>query len=157
MKLLIELENVLKALRLAAAAHSGQVDKAGEDYIKHPIAVAGLVDTEELQIVALLHDVVEDTSVTFDDLKREGFDDNVISAVDHLTHRENESREGYLSRVLENPLAATVKLADLMHNSDLGRIKNPTEKDLLRTRRYKREIDFLRDAIAKGGLKSLQH
>lgn len=146
MKLLLESESVSKALRLATAAHSGQVDKAGENYIKHPIAVAQTVNTAEAQTVALLHDIVEDTPVTFEELKAEGFSDAVLHAVYCLTHQEGEARDIYISRIAENPLATTVKLADLAHNSDLSRIPAPTEKDFARAERYAREIDFLKQA-----------
>lgn len=146
MRLLLESEIVSKALRLATAAHSGQVDKAGVDYIRHPIAVAESLNTEEEQTAALLHDVVEDTTLTLEDLKREGFSDRVLDAVQHLTHGKNESREAYLRRVKENPLAVRIKLADLAHNSDLSRIKCPTEKDVARVERYKKEAAFLTES-----------
>lgn len=147
MKLLLESENVSKALRLATAAHKGQVDKAGVDYIKHPIAVAEFLDTEDEQTAALLHDTVEDTEVTLENLKAEGFSDTALHAVYCLTHKKDESRETYLQRVAENPLAVKVKLADLAHNSDLSRLPAPTEKDFARAERYAKEIAFLRAHI----------
>lgn len=134
----------MKALRLATAAHSGQVDKAGVDYIKHPITVAEALDTEVAQTVALLHDVIEDTDITLEDLKRESFSDSVIHAILCLTRRTDESREVYISRIAENPLATTVKLADLAHNSDLSRLPKPTESDYTRVARYAKEINFLK-------------
>lgn len=145
MGLLLESESVSNALQIATAAHSGQVDKAGADYIKHPIAVAEQLETEEEQTVALLHDVVEDTAVTLEDLESCGFSDSVLHAVDCLTHKEGEPRDAYLQRVSKNPLAVKVKLADLKHNSDLSRISEPTEKDFQRAERYKTEIAFLRN------------
>lgn len=147
LKLLLESESVLKALRLATAAHSGQVDKAGADYIKHSIAVAEALDTEEEQTAALLHDTIEDTEVTLDRLKAEGFSSVVVVAVERLTHRNGESRETYLQRVVENPLAVKVKLADLAHNSDLSRLSVPTEKDYARAERYAKETAFLKAHI----------
>ena len=146
MRLLTESESVLKALRLATAAHSGQVDKAGEDYIKHPITVAESVSTEEAQTAALLHDVVEDTGLTLDDLRQAGFSEGILCAVDALTHREGESREAYITRLAKKPLAVTVKLADLRHNSDLSRLTSPTETDYMRVARYKGEIELLQRA-----------
>lgn len=143
MKLLLDSESVAKALRLATEAHRGQVDKAGRDYINHPVAVAERLDTAEAQTAALLHDVVEDTAVTLNDLRSEGFSERVVSAVEHLTHREGEPREDYIARIAENPLAVTVKLADLAHNSDLGRLPEVSEKDLQRVERYKRETELL--------------
>lgn len=147
MKLLLESENVSKALRLATAAHKGQVDKAGVDYIRHPIAVAESLDTEDEQIAALLHDTVEDTEVTLEDLKSEGFSDTVLHAVYCLTHKKDEPREAYLQRVAENPLAVKVKLADLAHNSDLSRLPSPAAKDFARAERYAKETAFLKAHI----------
>lgn len=147
MKLLLESESVSKALRLATAAHKGQVDKAGSDYIKHPITVAEFLDTEDEQTAALLHDTVEDTEVTFEDLKAEGFSGTVLHAVYCLTHKKGEAREAYLQRVAENPLAVKIKLADLAHNSDLSRLPAPTEKDFSRAERYAKEIAFLKAHI----------
>lgn len=144
MKLLLESKTVLQAYQLAKAAHNGQLDKGGNDYINHPVAVAESVSTEEEQIVALLHDIVEDTPMTLENLREQGFSEQVVKAVDCLTKRDGESLKIYLGRVKQNPLARTVKLADLAHNSDLRRIPAPTEKDLSRTRRYQEEIDFLK-------------
>lgn len=144
MKLLLESESVSKALRLAAAAHKGQVDKAGKDYIGHPIAVAESLDTEEEQTAALLHDTVEDTEVTLEGLKAEGFSAAVVRAVECLTQRNGEPREAYLLRVAANPLAIKVKLADLAHNSDLSRLSAPAEKDYARAERYAKEAAFLK-------------
>lgn len=148
MKLLREYQSVTTALELATVAHRGQVDKAGCDYINHPVTVAEMLDTEEQQTVALLHDVVEDTDITLDNLRERGFSASVVAAVDCLTHRSGESRDSYLQRIAENPLAVSVKLADLTHNSDLGRLASPTEKDFARTARYKQEIDYLRSFSA---------
>lgn len=149
MKLLRESKSVVSALELATAAHRGQVDKAGRDYINHPITVAESLNTEEEQTVALLHDVVEDTDITLDDLRGRGFSDSIVAAVDCLTHRSGEPRDTYLRRIAENPLAVTVKLADLTHNSDLSRLANPTEKDLARAARYKREMEYLRSPVSR--------
>lgn len=144
MKLLIELESVSKALRLATAAHKGQTDKGGADYIKHPIAVAECFDDEEGQIVALLHDTIEDTEVTIENLRAEGFSDAILNAVYCLTQKKDESRNDYLQRVTENSLAAKVKIADLAHNSDLSRITSPTQKDFARVEKYTKEVTFLK-------------
>ncbi len=143
MKLLLESKEVWKAHQLAIAAHSGQVDKGGSPYINHPVAVAEALETEEEQIVALLHDVVEDTPITLEELLGRGFSRSVVEAVDCLTKREGEAREAYLARIKQNPLATVVKLADLRHNSDLSRIPFPTEKDFARVRKYQKEMEFL--------------
>lgn len=144
-----QLHNTLSvhaALALAAEAHAGQKDKAGQDYILHPIHVAMSLETEEAQTVALLHDVVEDTPVTLADLRTRGFSEAVLQAVDCLTHREGETRSAYLKRIAANPLAIRVKLADLAHNSDLRRIPAPTERDIARAARYQEEMAQLRRA-----------
>ncbi len=145
MKLLLESKEVWKAHQLAAAAHKGQTDKGGSPYINHPIAVAEALETEEEQVVALLHDVVEDTPITLEELLKQGFSQRVVQAVDCLTHREGEPREAYLARIKSDSLATAVKLSDLRHNSDLGRIPIPTEKDFARVEKYKREMEYLKN------------
>ena len=134
---------VLRALEIAAAAHSGQVDKSGVAYILHPITVAGLVETPEEKTVAYLHDVVEDTAVTLEDLRKEGFPDVIVEAVDAMTRRDGEQRDAYLKRVKNDPIARKVKLADLTHNSDLSRIPDPKEKDIRRRDNYLKEMEYL--------------
>ncbi len=140
-----ESAQVQKAYAIAAAAHAGQVDKAGADYINHPLTVASFVETDEEKIVALLHDVVEDTAVTLRDLRDAGFSEAVVHAVDCVTKRAGEALQDYLLRVKSDPLATSVKLADLRHNSDLSRLAAPTEKDLARAERYRAEIAFLKE------------
>ncbi len=137
------MDYVLLAREIAEKAHFGQVDKAGADYVNHPIAVAGMVETENEKIVAYLHDVVEDTEVTLKDLAEAGFNETIIEAVDAMTHRKGEPREDYLARVKANPIARKVKLADLRHNSDLSRIPDPKEKDIKRREKYLKEMAFL--------------
>jgi hypothetical protein len=129
------------ALKLAIAVHEGQVDKGGRPYIEHPLAVEGLVSTPKQRVVALLHDVVEDTGVTLDDLKC--FGQQVVKAVDAITKRPGEPLNDYLIRVEANPLARAVKIADLTHNSDLSRIPNPTQKDYERVEQYQEKIAIL--------------
>ena len=135
------------ALSIARKAHEGQLDKAGVDYIEHPIYVASQVDTEEEKAVALLHDVIEDTDVTVNDLKEAGFSDEVVLAVSVITKKAGEDYEEYLDRVKQNPIALRVKIADMEHNSDISRIKNPTEKDLKRLEKYKIRLMELREAL----------
>lgn len=144
MALLRESKSVLKALELAQNAHRGQVDKGGQPYILHPMHVAESLHTEEEQIAGLLHDVVEDTYVTLEDLRAQGFEESVVQAVDCLTHRRGEPRETYLNRIAQNPLAVRVKLADLAHNSDLSRIPHPVQEAYERAARYRREMEYLR-------------
>ena len=118
------------ALKIATEAHKGQVDKAGVPYINHPLTVASLVDTEEEKIVALLHDTIEDTNITEQDLLNYGFSNKIVEAVKLLTHNKNVPYMVYVAKIKDNELARKVKIADLTHNSDLSRLKEITEKDL---------------------------
>lgn len=138
-----------KALEVAVRAHAGQKDKGGYDYVLHPITVALHVRTEDEKVVALLHDAVEDTDVTLEDLRELGFSETIVSAVDALTQRNGEARVDYLRRVKENPLATAVKIADLNHNSDISRIPSPEEKDFARIEKYAAEIEFLQNPICQ--------
>ena len=132
-----------KAYEIAKKAHLGQIDKAGEDYIKHPKKVASFVKTDEEKAVAYLHDVIEDTELTLDDLREYGFSEEVLKAVDVITKKKGQDYQTYLNSVKENKLARVVKLADLHHNSDLTRLINITEKDIERKEKYQKAIDFL--------------
>ena len=132
-----------KAYEIAKKAHSGQIDKAGEDYIKHPEKVASFVETDEEKAVAYLHDVIEDTELTLEDLYEYGFSKEVIEAVDIITKKKGENYQSYLNSVKKNELARVVKLADLRHNSDLTRLAKVTEKDIERKEKYQKAIDFL--------------
>jgi len=128
------------ALKIAQKAHEGQKDKGGKPYINHPIAVAELVESPTEKMVALLHDVCEDTDVTIDDLRAAGFSDDVLNAVQAITKVNGESYEEYLERVARNPIATAVKIADMTHNSDLGRILSPSPRDFERVERYQANI-----------------
>ena len=140
---------IKKAYKIAAEAHEGQIDKGGNPYINHPLAVAQLVKTEIEKTVALLHDVIEDTPITLQYLEEVGFSRDIIAAVDCITKRESETLSSYLARVKSNSVATSVKIADLTHNSDLSRIPAPAHKDFDRLERYKRELDFLQDPNSK--------
>lgn len=128
-----------KALEIATKAHFGQKDKAGQDYILHPITVASFMNTDEEKAVAYLHDVVEDTNVNFEDL-RKIFSPNIVEAIDAITKRKNETYEEYLKRVSMNKIARKVKAADMLHNMDLTRLKRITKKDIERANKYKHSI-----------------
>lgn len=129
------------AISIAALAHAGQVDKAGAPYILHPVRVMLRLTEPEDQIVAVLHDVVEDNrDWSLNRLRREKFSENVVNAVDALTRRPQEKYEDFIVRVAMNPIALRVKLADLLDNSDITRIKHPTENDHKRTNKYQRAI-----------------
>ena len=132
-----------KAYEIAKKAHLGQVDKAGEDYIKHPEKVASFVKTDEEKAVAYLHDVIEDTELTLEDLYEYGFSKEILEAVDIITKKRGEDYQSYLNSVKKNKLARAVKLADLRHNSDLTRLTKVTEKDIERKEKYQKAIDFL--------------
>ena len=138
------MEKIRLAEIIATGAHYGQVDKGGKDYINHPATVAMYVEGEDEKITAWLHDVVEDTDVTLDDIK-ELFGFKIAEAVDAITRRKNEDRTVYLNRVKANPIAKRVKIADLTHNSDLSRItqRSLNEKDYERRNRYLKEMRYL--------------
>lgn len=123
------------ALAIAIDAHKGQTDKSGMPYILHPIAVASKVDTLELKTIAILHDTIEDTSVTADYLLEKGIPKEIVETVVLLSKPKNEDYESYLRRVKENPLAKAVKLADLAHNTDPARVSGLNE-----VRRQKYEL-----------------
>ena len=120
----------------------GQEDKLGIPYIFHPYHLAELMDTEDECICALLHDVVEDTNITFKQLEKE-FSKEIIDALKLLTHDKKVPYEEYVLKIKENPLAKKVKLADLKHNSDKTRILHLTPKDIIRNRKYINAIKIL--------------
>lgn len=132
-----------RAISLAATAHAGQVDKAGAPYILHSLRVMLAVASTEERIAAVLHDVVEDCGVTFDQLRAEGFSEAVVTAIASLTRDEAESYEAFIERAACDPIARAVKLADLHDNMDLTRIANPTERDHERIAKYRRAVAFI--------------
>ena len=136
-------EMTKKAIRLAYQAHQGQVDKCGLPYVFHPYHLAEQMESEEAVTAALLHDVVEDTDVTFEDLKEQGFSQPVLDAVALLTHDPEVPYLEYVAALKSNPIAKAVKLADLAHNSDLTRIDEVTERDLKRVERYREAMALL--------------
>lgn len=131
------------ALAIAKKAHAGQVDKAGVDYIQHPLYVASQVNTEQEKAVALLHDVIEDSDITAADLFASGLSNEVVTAVQILTKKKGQSYQEYLGKVKSNNLARVVKLADLKHNSDLSRLKSVTNTDYEHVKKYKNAIYYL--------------
>ena len=133
-----------KAWKLAEKAHEGQVDKGGNPYIEHPLAVADRVVKPEAKVVALLHDVLEDTRVTGEEL-RKLFPETVVRAVELLTKKKGKgfSLEAYLAAIRENELACCVKIADLEHNMDLSRIPHPKERDYRRVEQYQKAKEYL--------------
>lgn len=133
-----------RAIAIAAAAHAGQVDKGGAPYILHPLKVMLRMTTLEERIVAVLHDVVEDCAISLDDLRKEGFSEEVLTAIQSVTKVPGESYEDFVERAAQNPIGRVVKLADLEENSDLSRIASPSWEDLERVEKYRRAIGRLR-------------
>ena len=131
------------ALEIAKEAHAGQFDKGGKPYISHPQAVSAAFDDDYRHAAALLHDVVEDTPITLDELRDRGVPAVVVEAVAVLTKRKGETYWAYLEKVKANPIARDVKKADLRHNSQLSRIPNLTERDYLRLQKYKDAYAYL--------------
>jgi len=125
-----------KAIRLAAEAHSGQRDKAGGPYILHPLRMMLTMDTPAERMVAVLHDIVEDTGWTLEALLREGFPEDIVEAVACLTRQQDESYEAFIERAAQHPLARRVKLADLEDNMDARRLETLTQQDQSRMARY---------------------
>ena len=125
-----------KAIAIATEAHKGKTDRYGAPYILHPLRVMSRVDTDTEKTVAILHDVVEDTKWTFNDLRREGFPEAIVAALDCLTKRKGETYESLIDRAAANPLARRVKLADLEDNLDIRRMETVTVKDAERLSKY---------------------
>lgn len=134
------------ALEFAMQKHEGQLDKGGKPYILHPIEVALSLYKESDKIVALLHDVLEDTDATIDDLRAIGLLSEEIDAIQLLTKPKKEDYIHYVKRVAENPIARRVKMADLRHNMDLDRLSEITEKDIKRKEKYEHAYQILYDA-----------
>lgn len=146
MTVIDESKQVLLAKQIATKAHEGQVDKVGDPYIGHPARIAASLPESEVdgRIVAWLHDVVEDTTVTLNDLEQAGFPSEIIVAVDAITHRDDESNDEYYARVRANPIALRVKLADIADNSNEERRArlDPETAERLRVK-YKEAIQVL--------------
>lgn len=124
------------AVVFAAEAHRGQVDRAGHPYILHPLRLMCNVESDTERIIAVLHDVIEDTDYTLDDLRQRGYSEEIVEAVDCLSRRDDETYEEFIQRIKPNRLARRVKLADLRDNMDIRRLGLLQEKDLERLQRY---------------------
>ncbi len=136
MKVLIYTDKTKKALKICFDAHKDQLDKSGIPYVFHPFYLAEQMQDETTTIVALLHDVIEDSSYTFEDLKKEEFGDEVLDAIKLLTHDDKVPYKDYVLKIKENPIAKSVKLADLQHNSDLSRLDIIDKKAIERKEKY---------------------
>ena len=132
--------NIKKALKLCFDAHKNQVDKSGMPYVFHPFHLAEQMETEETIIVALLHDIIEDTEYTIEDLIKEGFDKTVVAL---MTHADGVDYMQYIAAIKQNPIAKAVKLADLRHNSNISRLDVIDEKAYERRKKYLEALEFL--------------
>lgn len=134
---------VHKAISLALRAHEGQEDKGGAAYILHPLRVALRFTDPRFQIVAILHDVIEDTSTTAEDLCAAGFDAMLVEAIVALSKRVGETYDQFIARIANNDLARQVKIADLEDNMNITRLPYLTELDIARLNKYKRSHAYL--------------
>ena len=133
-----------RAIRIAVKAHKAQTDKYGNPYILHPLRVMGMGRTDEERIVGVLHDVVEDTDWTLDALRREGFTERIIAALECVTKKsDHEDYDAFVARTRTNPLAIRVKLNDLSDNMDIRRMDKVKEKDVKRLNKYLRAYKLL--------------
>ena len=133
------------AMRLCFQAHKNQTDKSGIPYVFHPIHLAEQMEDEDTTVVALLHDVVEDTDYTIDDLAAMGFHERVLDAIRLMTHDDDVPYMDYVAKIKENAIAKAVKLADLAHNSDITRLDVIDEKAKARVEKYARAIQLLKE------------
>lgn len=140
-----------KAILIATKSHQGQIDKAGQPYILHPLRVMFSRKNETERICAVLHNVVEDIDITLDYLRSEGFSEEILIALDALTRRESETYDKFIDRIINNNIASHVKLADLCDNMDILRIKNPTKKDYERIEKYRKAAKRILFALEKEG------
>lgn len=132
------------AMNLAYIKHANQLDKAGLPYVFHPLHVAEQMDDEASTVVALLHDVLEDTDTTVNEIRLLGFSNEIIQALSVLTHDGGVSYQEYIKTIAKNPLATKVKIADLEHNADLTRLDNVSEQDKLSQQKYIESLSYLR-------------
>lgn len=132
-----------RAIAIAAEAHAGQLDKAGQPYILHPLRVMLGVKTPDARIAAALHDVVEDSEWTIEELRKEGFSEAILAGVDAVTRRQDETYEEFVVRSGQDPIGREVKIADLHDNANLARIREPSEKDRKRLQRYQKALETL--------------
>jgi len=140
----MELEH---AISIASLAHLGQLDKGGEPYILHPLRVMMKLKDNELRIIAVLHDVIEDTTITYQDLRDQGLRSELVNHIVTLTRLKGENYDEYINRICYDELAMRVKLADLEDNMDISRIKNPTQKDYNRVEKYSKAKEKLENKL----------
>jgi (p)ppGpp synthase/HD superfamily hydrolase len=142
------MSNLERAIEIAVSAHKGQTDKGGSPYILHPLRVMMALDSETEKIVGVLHDVVEDSDWTFEDLENEDFGPEVIEALKSVTknddeHGTDESYFRFVERARQNPIGRRVKIADLQDNVDVSRLPEVDEKTKQRVEKYKKSLEVL--------------
>nr|WP_208606794.1 GTP pyrophosphokinase [Paenibacillus polysaccharolyticus] len=135
--------DIESAISVALQAHKGQLDKGGQPYILHPLAVMNRVESMEEKIVAVLHDVIEDSEVTIEELRGLGFSEEILTAIQLLTRSTEDSYEEFIDKTIMNRTARNVKIADIKENMNISRIKNPTEEDYNRLEKYRKALERL--------------
>jgi (p)ppGpp synthase/HD superfamily hydrolase len=135
-----------QALSIALSAYAGKQDKAGKTYILHPLRIMAKMQTPSEMATALLHDVIEDSDMTAEDLLKQGIPQTVVDAVLALTKQTNETYEDFICRAMQNPLAAKVKLADIEDNINVLRLETLSTKDLERVAKYHAAYKKLKSA-----------
>jgi len=141
--------NIDRAISIATKAHEGQVDKAGLPYILHPLRVMFQFTSEVEMIVAVMHDVVEDSDVTIHELSQNGFSTIIIEAIDCLTKRKNENYNDFILRISTNDLAIKIKIGDIRDNLNLTRLNDIDSKDFMRINKYYKALKFLEKQISR--------
>ena len=136
-------KNLQQAINIATNAHKGQKDKGGRDYIFHPIRVMHMLETKDEMIVGILHDTIEDTEVTYEFLIEKGFTNEIVDALRCLTRLEGDSYSRFIEKAKSNKLSRAVKIADLMDNMNLSRLKNVTKIDIDRNKKYEKALKRL--------------
>ena len=147
-------EQLSMAIALAATRHAGQFDKGGKPYVLHTLRVMHYLKTDDLELMAaaVMHDIIEDTDTTYEELREMGFSERVIDAVRGMTKVRGQTPAEYLAQVLASDDSAMIKLADLRHNSDLRRLKGVTDKDLKRAEKYHIMFATIKEHLFKKGV-----
>lgn len=142
---MIYTENTKKAMQIMFEYQKDQIGRDGVPYVFHPWHVAENMEDETRTVVALLHDVVEDTRATIADLREEGFSEEVLKALELLTHNKEEDYYDYIKKISKNPIARDVKIKDLEHNTDLKRLSEIMPADQERTKKYQKCLKYLQN------------
>ncbi|MDP2571620.1 hypothetical protein Q8W40_05465 [Vibrio penaeicida] len=137
------MSNIETAIEIALKAHEHQLDKGGTPYVLHPLRLMFKFQCQKEMIVAVLHDVIEDGSITLEYLLKAGFSGDIVHSVDCLTKRSHEAYEEYILRLSKDTLARTIKIEDIKDNLDLSRLEVVLEKDLVRLKKYHRALKVL--------------